>query len=94
MRKGERLAAAAKRIAKEELGLDVRSGKILGAIEFFFRGYSGHPVSIAIEVKPRARQIPRVDWQASAVKMFRRVPKDMIREQREFLLKNLRVRSM
>ncbi len=92
--KGERLFDAAKRIAKEELGIAVRPGKILGAIEFFFRGYFGQPVSIVIEAKARPGQKIRLDWQASAVGAFTRVPKKTIPAQRKFLIKTLGMRSM
>lgn len=89
---GESLAHAVSRVAAEELGVRVRIVKELGVIEYLRApAWYGHPVGIAFLVR-RVRGSLRGSPQGQEVRAFSRLPKPMIREQRQFLRQHLRMR--
>lgn len=81
---GERFKDAIDRIAQEELGLAVKSQKLLGVVEFVGRSPFMHAVSIAYLVKPMSGKL-RGSWQGSSVKYFKKIPVNMVKEQSKFL---------
>ncbi len=85
----EPLEYAVKRIAKEELGLDVSVEKFLGYIEYIHQEKGGgfdHPVGIAFLCQPISQEV-RLNDDASEAKYFRDFPEDVVMEQKEFLEK-------
>jgi len=85
---GERLEDAVKRIAKEELGVEVKVGKILGVIEYFLKNYFGQMVGIVFSAKLLSKDL-KVDKNAQEFKFFKTIPNNMIKDQKEFLNKKL-----
>jgi ADP-ribose pyrophosphatase YjhB (NUDIX family) len=87
----ERLKDAVKRVAKEELGIDVVVGDLLGYIEYFSeegeRGF-GYSVSFEFSCKPSSTDIS-LDEQAEDVKFFQVLPENIIPEQKDFIQKSL-----
>lgn len=83
---GEKLEGAAKRIAKAETGLNIKVQKLLDVLEFSPESAVGHTVSIAFLVKPVGGKL-RGSFQAKELDFFTQIPKNMIKEQEEFLLK-------
>ena len=85
----ESLEDTAKRVAKEELGIDIKIQKLLGAIDFYNdKTGLGHPVSIAFEASPIGNKI-KLDSQAKKYKYFKKIPDNSFTEQKEFLEKLL-----
>lgn len=83
----ESLADAVKRIAKEELGIDVSVGKFLGYIEYLHQEEGGgfdHPVGLAFLCHPISTDFVLND-QASTLKYFLDFPLNMMEEQKIFL---------
>jgi len=81
--KNERLSDAAKRIAKEELNLDVKVEKFLGVYEnpISQRHDISHVFIVSI-----VRGKVTLDFQSSAIKFFNRPPKNMICFQRRLII--------
>jgi len=76
---GESLHTAAKRIAKEELNLSIRPGRILGEIEFINKSKKYcHDVAVVVSAKKISGTI-RLDNQASQYQFFRSMPKNTIK---------------
>jgi ADP-ribose pyrophosphatase YjhB (NUDIX family) len=87
VRFSESLHQAVKRVALEELGVQVTITKLLGYIEYpkiLAGGYKGWPVGIAFEVAISSGT-PHGDFQADAVEYFEHVPDNTVTEQAEFL---------
>ncbi len=86
---GETLHGAAKRIAKEELGIEIKVGKLLGYIEYpdehIYRGF-GWPIGIAFLVHLAGGTL-RGGEQGKDVKAFKVIPQDTIPDQKMFLKK-------
>ncbi len=86
---GETLEEAVRRVAKDELGVEVKVEKLLGPIyypsEEKERGY-GWSVGIAFLVKIKSGRL-RGSYQGEKVGVFRKFPKNLIAEQRKFLQK-------
>jgi len=85
----EKLLDAAKRVAGEETGLQVRVKKLLGVIEFMrwkYPGYS-HIVDLVFLVEPlRGTLKGNKRYGGDVLKFFKKLPETMIIEQRKFLL--------
>ncbi len=87
---GETQEAAVKRIAREELNLEVEIEKLLGVINFDPKDYKveiGHAISIAYQIKILGGEI-KLDCQASNYKFFGKPPEKIFKVQKEFLTKN------
>ncbi|MBI4434342.1 NUDIX domain-containing protein [Candidatus Uhrbacteria bacterium] len=91
VRMRETLAHAVVRVAMEELGVRVRIVRVLGPIEYLRApAWYGHPVGVAFLVRRSGGQL-RGSWQGREVRTFAKLPKPMIREQRQFLMRELRM---
>lgn len=87
VRFGESLPAAVRRVARDELGVDVSVGRLLGYIEYplmVAAGYRGWPVGIAFAATPVGGEL-RAGQQAEEVGCFPVVPPDTIIDQARFL---------
>ncbi|MET7395920.1 NUDIX domain-containing protein [Dactylosporangium sp. NPDC005572] len=87
VRFGEHLRDAVVRVARDELGVTVDVGRLLGYIEYphmLRDGYRGWPVGIAFEVAVADGAVVGGE-QSDAVGCFREVPPGTLREQAEFL---------
>jgi ADP-ribose pyrophosphatase YjhB (NUDIX family) len=84
----ERIADAARRIAKEETGVDIAIVKTLGYIEFLSslkeRGY-GQDISIAILADYTGGEMHEKTDEASALGVFNELPEEIVGEHVEFL---------
>lgn len=87
----EKLLHAVKRKAREETGLQIDIKKFLGIIEFVrwkYPGYS-HIVDFVFLVKPvRGKLKGNKKFGGDVLKFFKKLPKNMIIEQRKLLLKH------
>ncbi len=81
----ETIEQAVKRIAKEELGIKVIVGEILGVIDFYksFKVY-GHAVSIVYSVSPLGTNF-KLNDQAKNVQFFAKLPNNTLDVQKVFL---------
>lgn len=85
--KGERIIDAATRIAKKETGLNIKTEKCLGYMEFPHEIRSGiemHTISIVMEGSPIDGEL-RHDENAKELRYFGRLPEKMIPEHGKFL---------
>ena len=85
--KGETIEIAAKRVAKDETGLDVKVEKCLGYMEWLKEprpGIDMHTVSIALLVTPLGGVL-QYDKDAKDVKYFKDLPEKTIKEHYDFL---------
>lgn len=92
VRFGESLTTAVRRVAKDELGVIVDAGKLLGYIEYpslLKAGYRGWPVGIAFEATTSRGKLT-VDDEGEPVQCFREIPQNTQREQSMFLIKYLK----
>jgi 8-oxo-dGTP diphosphatase len=82
---GERLVGAVKRVARDELGLDVEVGELLGYIEYPSHYENGldSPVGLAFRTEPVGGLRPSGEPPGCA--WFSRLPYGLYQEQREFL---------
>ena len=84
---GETLKKAVKRIAKEEMEENVEIKKILGVIdEYHFTKYFDQPVGIVFLVKLKNKT--SVINKNKKYKLFKDMPKNMIKAQRDFIIKH------
>jgi ADP-ribose pyrophosphatase YjhB (NUDIX family) len=85
---GETMEQTIRRVAKAETGVRVKVVRLLGVIEYVFKGYVGRPVGVAFLIKPLSSRY-RVDRKdATAIRVFKTPPKDMIAKQRSWLMKH------
>lgn len=93
LRMRERVEDAAKRIAKEELGVEVEVQKLIGYIEHFSeleeRGF-GYSVGLEMLCRITSGQI-KLDNQASEYGFFKVIPENTVKEHWEFLEKILKI---
>lgn len=82
--KNEKLEEAVRRVAKDEVGLDVEVKKVLGVLEFPEGVAYGHTISIAYLVSPVGGKL-RGSKQAANVEFFAKIPHKTIHEHAEFL---------
>jgi 8-oxo-dGTP pyrophosphatase MutT (NUDIX family) len=82
---GERLTDAVKRVARDELGLEVTVGDLLGYIEYPSHYENGldSPVGLAFETTPVAGE------PAEGCAWFTKLPDGLYSEQAEFLARRL-----
>lgn len=88
--KGETLEQAVKRKASEELGLKVNVKKNLGVIEYSFKKYFSQPIGIAFLVEIVSGQL-RLNKDDSDIRIFKKLPKNIIKEQKVFLKNKLKI---
>ena len=92
--KGENLRHAVKRVAKEELGLKIDVMNMLGVIEYgSFRNHYSQDISIAFLVKSISKRPPMLDGHADKYGFFADVPANTIKEQKEFLVRELGMKT-
>ncbi|MDO8570301.1 MAG: NUDIX domain-containing protein [Candidatus Daviesbacteria bacterium] len=87
----EKLEATAKRVALEELGLDIEINKLLGLIEYPEMDDEKHAVSIAYLITDFSGT-PRGSNQGKEVKFFQELPENLIPAQKEFLEEHLEMK--
>ncbi len=84
----EAVADAAKRVAKDELGIEINNLKFLGYIEYLdeekYRGF-GHTVSLVFLCHPISQKLT-LDDQAAKAEYFKKLPENIITQQKEFIL--------
>lgn len=88
---GETLEEAVRRVANDELGVEVKVGEQIGYIEYPLmasKGYKGWPVGIVFETTIIKGEL-RGSAQGEEVGCFKEVPDNTIHEQAEFLCKIL-----
>lgn len=84
---GEPLVEAVRRVARDELGLAVEPGKLLGYIEYPSHYENGldSPVGLAFQTEP----LTQADEPPAGCEWFRHLPEGLYAEQREFLIARL-----
>lgn len=92
--KGEDLEMTVKRVAQEELGIPVRVLKFLGVIEYksFINHYS-QDISLPFLVSTNSKKPFNLDGHADKCDFFTEIPKNTIKEQKEFYSKNLGIKT-
>jgi ADP-ribose pyrophosphatase YjhB (NUDIX family) len=83
----ESIPAAATRIAKAELGIKIKLGKLIGVMEFpdeIQKGQQRHSISVAFLATIQSGQI-KGTWQAGRVEFFKKLPKPTYPEHAKFL---------
>lgn len=84
----ETIEDTAKRIAKEETGMDIQLGKLLGHIEYFSeqkeRGF-GYTIGLVFVCEKTEGDV-RLNEDGSDLKFFDTIPDNTVIEQKEFLL--------
>jgi len=87
VRFGESLTQAVRRVARDELGVEVKVGRQLGYIEYpdlSKVGYRGWPVGIAFSATIRSGELTGSE-QGEIIRCFRQLPDDIFPNQRAFL---------
>ena len=86
VRFGEPLVEAVARVARDELGLDVDAGEMLGYIEYPSHYENGLdcPVGVAF-----AAHVPELDTPPAGCEWFQCLPDNMHDEQKDFLAEHL-----
>lgn len=80
---------AVKRIGKTELGIEVKVGELLGYAEYDetkYRGY-GKSNSLIFQVEVLSGTLSKVNEDGEQIKAFKKLPKDLVPEQKEWLEK-------
>jgi ADP-ribose pyrophosphatase YjhB (NUDIX family) len=86
VRFGEKLTDAVKRVARQELGLAVVVGSLIGYIEYPSHLDLGDwPVGIAFHAQPVPPSTPDDASRSGTAASFRRLPEEMHEEQKAFL---------
>ena len=87
---GESLEAAVQRVARDELGLVVGVGELLGYIEYPSHHRNGldSPVGLAFRAEP-APPVPDDARLPEGIEWFPQLPHGLYEEQREFLISTL-----
>ena len=81
--KGENLEEAVRRVVKEEIGLEVKVKKMIGIIEYnFTEKYFSQPIGIAYLVKSLNNNY---NIENNKRKFFKKLPLNLIKDQRKFL---------
>lgn len=87
---GEKIADTARRVARNELNVSIRPPRFLGYIEYNEekqRGF-GRSVNLVFLAEIKSGDLAP-DEDASRAAFFSQLPKNMIREQKKFLLEHL-----
>ena len=83
----ETVESAVKRVAEEEIGLEVKTEKLLGYIEYPSelkeRGF-GWAIGLAFLCTP-ASPVDHAGWEKAGLKVFQELPENLIEEQRPAL---------
>lgn len=90
---GEKVRQAVKRVAKEELGVEVEVKKLLGYIEYPRGekiGWFGWPIGLVFLARIKSGKL-RGGRQGKSIGFFKTLPKDFVPEQRKFIEKNLKI---
>jgi len=82
VRKGERISQAAKRIAKDETGLEVKLGDIRGLFDSPKRVPGMHDITLVITTKSVSGKL-RGSWQARELRFFKNPPKMFFEHNKE-----------
>ncbi len=84
--KGETLQQAVKRVAKEELGVDVIVKEFVGIIEYssYDKNHYSQDISLAFLVDTKKRDF-KLDGHADQYDFFKKIPLKTIKEQEVFL---------
>ena len=86
----ESLSKAIKRIAKDEVGLNVKVERCLGIMEFLKEKQFGkirHTVSLVYSLMAVSKKV-RGGWQANKIKYFKVMPNNTNKIHRKFLMVN------
>jgi ADP-ribose pyrophosphatase YjhB (NUDIX family) len=83
---GEDLADATHRIAKAEIGIEVRINKLLGVVEFTGNSIVGHGVSLVFLARPVSEKL-RGSAEGKDLAFFKTLPTPIIEEHRNLLIK-------
>ncbi|MHB1865265.1 MAG: NUDIX hydrolase [Candidatus Saccharimonadales bacterium] len=91
VRYGERLTEAVSRVAKNEIGIEIISSKLIGYIEYPSHYLNGldSPVGIVFKITKYKNQ-PIIKAQASDCGWFKKLPTKMHKEQTDFLQKTFK----
>ncbi len=84
---GEKITDTINRVSQEETGLKLKVQKIIGTIEYKSDSVFGHTISISYLVKPISGKL-RGSKQGKEITYFKSIPKNTLKEQKGFLLKN------
>lgn len=88
--KGESLGDTVRRVAKEEIGADVKLLEMLGVIEYrSFKNHYSQDISIAFLVKRKKIGSIKLDGHADKCDFFEHIPANTIKEQKDFLKSHL-----
>ena len=88
--KNEHLEEAVKRVAREEIGLEVSVERMLGIIEYVsYKNHFSQDISIAFLVKNISEKVPHTDEHADKFAFFSVLPQKMIKDQKVFYKKVL-----
>lgn len=91
--KGETIAQTIKRVAKSEVGVDVEIIRLLGVLEFNFKGYFSQPIALAYLVKPKGGKLKfKLDKQSTDIGVFSKLPDNTIKEHKLFIRKYLGIK--
>lgn len=86
----ETVEQTAKRIAQEELGIQVEIKNLLGYIEYFSeekeRGF-GYSIALALLCQAKSTEV-QINDEAERIEFFRDLPSNMIPEQKRFMEKH------
>ena len=95
VRFGEPVIEAVRRVARDELGLTVRVGQLLGYIEYPSHYQNGldSPVGLAFRAQPSIADMPDERDLRSECAWFTVLPDNMHDEQKEFLVRHLEIVS-
>lgn len=88
---GETLEQTAKRVAKEELGIDVVIKEQIGVIQYDKKYAIGQSVSVAYSAEPKSDKF-QIDEETTEVKYFKKIPSETIPDTAEFLLKKFKMK--
>ncbi len=88
---GETLKQAAKRVAREELGISVKIKKIIGVLEYTSKSGFGQSISVEYLVLITSGKISGSE-QAKNINFFNTLPNNTIIEQKNFLKKQFNLK--
>jgi len=89
--KGEKLEETVKRVAESETGLKVKVVKFLGVAEYDFKKYFSQPIGLIFLTKVIGGKM-KTDKQASEIDIFRKIPKNTIKDHALFIRKYLNIK--
>ena len=88
---GELVEDAARRLARDEVGLEIDIIGCLGYMEYPKQhkdGYFGWPVAIVLEARARSGELRGSEWQGKKVAVFKEMPENTLPDQADFILKS------